>query len=118
MDLSVMSTMVFAIIVSAMTMLHWLAEPSRPMLHVVFVAFFLLVIMGATAFFHKIYGWTNMASSIIGAVVGGLLSTGLYAAARTAWGLWCQGGRVEEDPEAHMGYADTQPAWRQHSNPR
>eukprot|EP00803_Ostreobium_quekettii_P007417 evm.model.scf_814.4 EVM.evm.TU.scf_814.4 scf_814:17054-17864(+) len=90
----------------------------RPMLHVVFVAFFLLVIMGATAFFHKIYGWTNMASSIIGAVVGGLLSTGLYAAARTAWGLWCQGGRVEEDPEAHMGYADTQPAWRQHSNPR
>lgn len=101
-SINVIPTMVLAILVSSVTMLHWLAEPNKPILHIVFVLFFLLTIVGTTFFFVEVHGWGSLAASILGAVVGGLFSTGLYAAFRAGYALW----RIEHNiPQPGMNNA-------------
>lgn len=80
--LDVIQTMVLAITVSSMTMVHWLIEPNRPVWHMVFVFMFIGSIMGLSYMFITVHRFDSLAACISGAIVGALLSVGVYTAIR------------------------------------
>lgn len=50
-NLDVVQTMILAITVSSVTMIHWLVEPNKPVWHMVFVLMFIGFIMGLSYMF-------------------------------------------------------------------